>query len=500
MSKLRTHTKFAYGIGQMAEQIKISGFDLFVFFYFQQVLGLSGSLSGAAVGIALIFDALIDPFTGAVSDSWRSPLGRRHPFMYAAALPLALFWWALFFPPAGLGQLGLFLWLITFAILVRLSMSIYHVPHIALGAELSDDYVERTSVVAWRVFSGLLGAVAVSVVGLGLFFPETAQYKNGLLNPAGYPKVALAGSITMALAIWYSAWGTRDQIPHLPKAPDDTPRFTFLGTLRVALDGYREAIALQSFRAVFLGAACFSIAYGITQTLQTHMNVFFWEFTSKQQGALRLALLPGFLLGISLTRVAHKRFDKKACAMAGLVFITTALHLPIVLRLLGVLPHGGGGALLLVVTTFLMLGGIAGGIAITTASSMMADVAQELEYRSGRPQQGVLFSAISLSQQIGSAVGHMVAGFGIDLIDFPTKAKDPSAVAPEFVSSLGMIYLTASLVGFLGVYAYKRYDLTHARHLETLETVAARRAAAKTGAITETTERVPVPGASEQSY
>jgi Na+/melibiose symporter-like transporter len=230
------------------------------------------------------------------------------------------------------------------------------------------------------------------------------------------------------------------------------------------------------------------------------MNVFFWEFTSKQQGALRLALLPGFLLGISLTRVAHKRFDKKACAMAGLVFITTALHLPIVLRLLGVLPHGGGGALLLVVTIFLMLGGIAGGIAITTASSMMADVAQELEYRSGRPQQGVLFSAISLSQQIGSAVGHMVAGFGIDLIDFPTKAKDPSAVAPEFVSSLGMIYLTASLVGFLGVYAYKRYDLTHARHLETLETVAARRAAAKPGAIADTTERVPVPGASEQSY
>src|SRR5689334_20861842 len=103
MSKLKVRTKFAYGIGQMAEQIKISGFDVFVFFYFQQVLGLSGSLSGTAVGIALIFDALIDPFTGSISDNWKSPRGRRHPFMYAAALPLAVFWFALFFPPQGMG-------------------------------------------------------------------------------------------------------------------------------------------------------------------------------------------------------------------------------------------------------------------------------------------------------------------------------------------------------------------------------------------------------------
>ena len=50
MSKLSTRTKFAYGIGQMAEQIKISGFDLFVFFYFQQVLGLSGTLSVPPLG------------------------------------------------------------------------------------------------------------------------------------------------------------------------------------------------------------------------------------------------------------------------------------------------------------------------------------------------------------------------------------------------------------------------------------------------------------------
>jgi hypothetical protein len=187
MTRLPVRTKLAYGIGQVGEQIKISGFDLFVFFYFQQVLGLSGSLAGAAMAIALAFDAVTDPLLGSLSDNWQSPRGRRHPFMYAAALPLAVFWFGLFFPPAGLGQVGLFVWLTTFAILIRGSMTLYHVPHMAMGAELSEDYEERTSVVSWRITFGLLGGVLTSAVALALFFPETAQYKNGLLNPRMRP-------------------------------------------------------------------------------------------------------------------------------------------------------------------------------------------------------------------------------------------------------------------------------------------------------------------------
>jgi glycoside/pentoside/hexuronide:cation symporter, GPH family len=129
-----------------------------------------------------------------------------------------------------------------------------------------------------------------------------------------------------------------------------------------------------------------------------------------------------------------------------------------------------------------MLGGIAGGIAITTASSMMADVAQEFEYKSGRPQQGVLFSAISLSQQIGSGVGHAFAGVGLWLIGFPTQAKNVSAVDPSLITGLGLLFLVAAVVGFGGVYAYTRYDLTHARHLETHKSLQDRRQAASTPA------------------
>jgi len=69
MSKVAVRTKLAYGLGQIAEQVKNQGFNEFLFFYFTQVLGLSGSLAGAAVLVALVFDAVTGPIVGSLSDN-----------------------------------------------------------------------------------------------------------------------------------------------------------------------------------------------------------------------------------------------------------------------------------------------------------------------------------------------------------------------------------------------------------------------------------------------
>ncbi|MDC1322929.1 MFS transporter, partial [Pseudomonadales bacterium] len=131
--------KVSYGVGQAAEGIKNGAFNVFVFFYYTQVLGLPTIYTGFAVGIALAFDAISDPLVGSLSDNWRSKLGRRHPFLYWSILPLGLAFYGLFSPPE-LSEFSLFLWLTTFAVLTRVAMTLYHVPHVALGAELSEDF------------------------------------------------------------------------------------------------------------------------------------------------------------------------------------------------------------------------------------------------------------------------------------------------------------------------------------------------------------------------
>jgi GPH family glycoside/pentoside/hexuronide:cation symporter len=180
-------TKLSYGIGQLSDGVKQAAFGTFLFFYYNQVLGLSGSLAGAAALLALLVDAITDPMVGQLSDRFRSRWGRRHPFMLAGALPFGLAMVALFSPPEGLDQSQLFAWMLIGAITVRLMLTLFFVPHLSLGAELVRDYHGRTSLIGYRVFFTYAGVLLTSVIGFTVFFPPTEAFTNGMLNRDSYP-------------------------------------------------------------------------------------------------------------------------------------------------------------------------------------------------------------------------------------------------------------------------------------------------------------------------
>jgi GPH family glycoside/pentoside/hexuronide:cation symporter len=471
MSKIAVKTKFAYGLGQIAEQVKNQGFNVFLFFYFTQVLGLSGSLAGAAVLIALAFDAITDPIAGSLSDNWKSPRGRRHPFMYAAAIPLGVFWYLLFIPPAGMGQTGLFLWLTSFAILVRGAMTLYHVPHLALGAELSNDYIERTSIVTWRTLLAVGGGVSVSVISYPLFFPETDAYANGMLNPSGYPSFALFGAALMIVTIWYSAWGTRSEISRLPKAPETPEPFSF----RRIFGEFKIAWENVSFRAVFIGFTFFGVFIGVMTTLGTHLNVFFWSFDTNQLPVLALPWAIGFLVAGATVAKIHNRFEKAPVLVAACIASGFSGNILIVLRLIGWFPENGSPLLLPTVFLVLTLTAIIAAMGFISAGSMMADVAEQHEVRSGRAQGGIFFSSTSFSGKLASGLGHFIAGVGLDLIAFPLQS-DPAEVSSSALASLGLLSLCAVPLTVIGVFCFRYYKIDQAEQLRTRAILAERHA------------------------
>ena len=136
MSPVKLNTKLSYGIGAIGEASVLWMLASLAFFFYNQVIGLSGILTGLAIFIAVIFDAISDPLVGSISDNFRSKLGRRHPFMFAAPLPVIACIYFIFTPPEDMSQYAIFVWFACFTILLKLSITLFTIPHLALGAEL----------------------------------------------------------------------------------------------------------------------------------------------------------------------------------------------------------------------------------------------------------------------------------------------------------------------------------------------------------------------------
>ena len=158
-------TKLAYGFGAVANGAKSNGFNYLLLFYYSQVIGLRADLVSLGIMIALIFDAFSDPFVGYVSDNFHSRLGRRHPFMYAAGIPVAVAYYFLWAPPDW-DQSSLFLYFVCMAVLIRTLITFYEIPATALVAELTEDYDERTEMMSFRYFFGWWGGLTMPSLAL----------------------------------------------------------------------------------------------------------------------------------------------------------------------------------------------------------------------------------------------------------------------------------------------------------------------------------------------
>lgn len=441
-------------------------------FYYNQVLGLSGTLSGTAVFIAVLFDALSDPLVGSLSDTTRSRWGRRHPYMYAAALPFAASFYYLFAPPDGLSETGLFIWLTGFAVLTRTFLTFYSVPHMSLGAELSQDYDERTLLASLRMVLQLLGMFAVLIGGPQLYFHATEAYPNGQLNPAAYPEFAAAAFYIMVLGIWLSALGTHDQIRRLPGAVV-AARFTLLRVLKEMRDAFR----MGSFVALVSSGIAAGMNQGMVQALILYTGTYFFELSPGQITILFGVATVGLVVGTVLARPLSSIIrEKKHLYMLGHSWYAVFTSYVIILRLLDLLPPNEDPFVAVLYLTNAGISGIGLGVAFPMGGSMMADLTDEHERRSGQRQEGIYFAASSFAGKAVGGSGAILAGLIIDLAGIPAGA-DPATVDPDAVRRFGwalgpmVLVMTAIALGCIHFYRISRAD-----HSEIVRELAARRA------------------------
>ena len=461
VGKLSIVTKLSYGLGEAAEGVKSAALETFLFFYYVQVVGLSGSLTGVALMIALLFDGIVDPAIGVVSDNLRSRLGRRHPFLYLAPLPLAVFVYLLFTPPAGLQPVGLFAWMLGFTILSRLMQSFYFVPHMALGAELSTDFKERVSVNSYRTMFSYVGRLFSLAIAFSLFFRASPAFPNGQLNPAAYGPFGLTCGVIAMTVIVVSALGTQKRAVQVYR---QARRKSLARTTGGFFHNLVAAFRLPAFTIYFIAVLTNYVLGGVQAALSIHLNTFYWRLTPGGVQSVLLFNIFGFMATAGLATWLANRFDKKPVYLVCLALSVMIIALPIVLAQLGLYPVGDKVLLVWCLSANAFAAGAIGSPAVVVAGAMLADVADAYEERYGARSEGFLFGASAFTRKAALGVGGAIAGVALDIIHFPHDV--PVNAAPHATTAkLALLYGPGVLVFSLtAVVIMGFYSLTRERH------------------------------------
>jgi Na+/melibiose symporter-like transporter len=433
--------RLAYSLGNACETILSRSFELFVLFFYTTVKGVPGTITGLAILVAMVVDAITDPLVGSWSDSLRTRFGRRHLLMYASALPSALFFVLLFAPPEGLGELALGAWLAFTAIGLRVSVTLFHIPWSAQVAELSTDTHERLTLAVWRNLFAVAAMFGIAQVAFETFFHATPDYPRGNENPDAYLPFGLAVAATMALVMLVSAAGTRPRMRQVEAAQPAAPQRFSPGVL---LPAWRDLLfRFRNFRAFVFAAMFLLTAFSMFNTMTLYFGNYYWGLDASQIKRWQFAFIFGGLLtmlaGVALSMPAGRRVVQRL-RLATLFRLSIAVGVamwagPMLLRECGLLPGDGADVLPLLQWSNAIAGFSLGMVQILSAL-VSAEASEEHEGRTGIKATAMLFGFVFLAMKFASGLGKMLAGITLDVIDFPAASTAAGASAAQ-LSLLG---------------------------------------------------------------
>lgn len=471
-SRLPFTLKITYSAGQLVELVIGSMLNIFILFYVTAVCGVPGGLAGLALGAGLVIDAVMDPLIGSLSDGWKSRFGRRVPFMAVAIVPLIVTFNLIFALPSTWSTTAVFVWLTALSVTLRIALSVFHLPYQALGAELSEDYSERSSIAAWRWGIGILGTVAVIGLGYGVFLGGI----DGVSRREGYLPLTLTLTILViagAVAAIHSGLVTRHmQVDRA--APDKALHHRLFGEMK-------EVFRNPTFLIIFGSSILLNVAQGVGQALGLHVALFFWGLDSAQMPAIAVGAVLGLALGAPLAGPLAKKLEKRTLLVVGMGGLAVCQALPVPLRLMGLIPLTDG-ALTLMLVSVAVFNGLMFAVSAIGFISVIPDAADEHELLFGTRREGLYFAGWSFATKASHGAGLLISGIVLQLINFPAKISGQTAdsmdVPQHVIDLLGIAGGPfAGVIAIVGTVLAMFYRVDRRAHARIVDELAGRRGA-----------------------
>ncbi|WP_309064633.1 MFS transporter [Microbacterium sp.] len=393
---------------------------LVLVYYLTDSLGVAALAAGAIVTAAKVWDVLIDPVIGGVSDRVLARTGSRRRLMLIGALGLPVAFVLTFAVPGGLGPVASGVWVLVAFMLAATFFSMFQVPYIALPAELTDDYRERTRILSWRV---VLLTVAILLFGAGgpelrALFPD-----DPLL---GYLVMAIGAAAVLAIGLLV-ACTVAPQRPLLPVRAGASIATHYRNGILVL----RES---RPFRALLVTFMLQGLATGLM--LAAAQFVARWILNDETAvTALFLALIaPALLMAPVWKLIADRVGKERGFRLATALFLLATMVLAIMVWAPGwwiLAPVGLAGAAYAGMQTLPM--------------AMLPDViAHDHSTTGGQNRSGVFSGVWTAGETAGMALGATVLSIVLALTGYIETTADVEAVQPA--AALTGIAVSFSLV------------------------------------------------------
>ena len=398
-------------------------------------LGIAAALAGSLFAVAKLWDAIVDPFIGRLSDRIRTPWGHRLPWILVGGLLSALVLVAAFAAPLPNGN-GLLVYMMAVMLLFATTYSILMIPYLAMPAEMAGSYHGRTQMMSIRVLCSSAGTT------LGLGVAPILLSRWGATR-AGHTKVAVLIAGVAVVATILCVWMIRDAPrPLRPEAP------------QVALrDQWRLALANRPFLCLltakflyFIVLACSitTFAYFTKHVLKTS-DAWLGTFLMLQS----LAVVVSQPLWLRIARLAGKKTGFMVAGLAyGLGHLSWWFATPT-----------EPVALIFARAAFI---GIAGGGTFLYMQAMLPDALEFDRLSTGQNRAGVFTGVFVFVEQAAGALGAALVGLLLGAMGY--LAATEGRIAAQPAGAVLGIYLCVSIIPFVvqlgSLLAMSRYDLT----------------------------------------
>jgi sugar (glycoside-pentoside-hexuronide) transporter len=440
---LPVSTLALYGLPGMSVNFLFSLVLILYMKFGTDVLGVSPGVLGAIFFVSRVWDAVSDPVAGNLSDRTRGPLGRRKSWLLASSIPLALSAVAMWSPPASLSGAWLTGWIAVSVFAFYTAYTLFEVPHMALGAELTGDPRSRIRVFGARQILRTLGLFLAGAVGAAL-----------LESPANPRAVALglaaaAGAVGVLTVVISVAWLPRERPDHIGRGGEHL--------FRALADVWRNKHARLLLFVFFLE----SMGAGGIGVLAPYVLTYVMKMPDLLNEMLIGYMVPA-LLSIPVWVRLGNHFEKRRLWQVALAMNAVGF---------GALFFVSEGSVALVMAAA-VVAGTAGGCGSTLGQALKADVVDVDELATGERKEGAYFAAWNFVGKLASGVMMGLVGVSLQAVGY-VENQDQSEL-----TQFTMRFLMGGMpfVGFgIALVAFSRFSLSEADHARVREQIASRR-------------------------